>query len=179
MDALVRAFTSNNDGVVVAVDEGVVVDDGDGGAEGGDGNANDDGSDACDASEGDPGGVLSDLSGVHLEGYEIHMGVSALKEGARPMTRIEDFVAKSGMKDDGAQKGNVYGTYVHGVFDKEEVAKAVITSIAREKGIDASDITGVDFQAFKETQYDILAAGLREHFDMEKIYQILNEGMPE
>ena len=95
------------------------------------------------------------------------------------MTRIEDFVAKSGMKDDGAQKGNVYGTYVHGVFDKEEVAKAVITSIAREKGIDASDITGVDFQAFKETQYDILAAGLREHFDMEKIYQILNEGMPE
>ena len=128
---------------------------------------------------GQAGGVLSDLSGVHLEGYEIHMGVSVLKEGARPMTRIEDFVAKSGMKDDGAQKGNVYGTYVHGVFDKEEVAKAVITSIAREKGIDASDITGVDFQAFKETQYDILAAGLREHFDMEKIYQILNEGMPE
>ena len=33
---------------------------------------------------GQTGGVLSDLSGVHLEGYEIHMGVSALKEGARP-----------------------------------------------------------------------------------------------
>ena len=73
----------------------------------------------------------------------------------------------------------MYGTYVHGVFDKEGVAKAVITAIAREKGIDASEITGVDFQAFKETQYDILAASLREHFDMEQIYRILEEGMPE
>ena len=39
--------------------------------------------------------------------------------------------------------------------------------------------TGVDFQAFKETQYDILAASLREHFDMQRIYRILEEGMPE
>ena len=130
-------------------------------------------------------GILRELSGTEFEGYEIHMGKSSL-EGTE--SRLVEFSEEAGAKSgaragesraDGAQKGNVYGTYVHGVFDKEEVAKAVITAIAREKGIDASDITGVDFQAFKETQYDILAAGLREHFDMEKIYQILNEGMPE
>ena len=124
-------------------------------------------------------GPLKELSGEYLEGYEIHMGTTTLKEGAEPMTTIEDFVAKSGQTADGAQAANVYGTYVHGVFDKEGVAKAVITAIAREKGIDASEITGVDFQAFKETQYDILAASLREHFDMERIYRILEEGMPE
>ena len=124
-------------------------------------------------------GPLKELSGQYLEGYEIHMGTTTLKEGAKPMTAIEDFVAKSGQTADGAQAANVYGTYVHGVFDKEGVAKAVITAIAREKGIDASEITGVDFQAFKETQYDILAASLREHFDMERIYRILEEGMPE
>ena len=60
VDALVRAFASDDDAVVVAVDEGDVVDDGDRGvAEGGDG-AGEDGDDASDASEGD---VASDISG--------------------------------------------------------------------------------------------------------------------
>ena len=60
VDALVRAFTSEDDRVVVAADEGDVVDDGDGGvAKGGDG-ADEDDDDASDASEGD---VASDISG--------------------------------------------------------------------------------------------------------------------
>ena len=122
-------------------------------------------------------GVLDSLSDVELSGYEIHMGVSTLKEGVASMTHIEDFVKKDGTKADGAQHGNVYGTYVHGVFDKEEVAKAVIRGIGKQKGIDTENITGVDFQAFKETQYDILAAELRKHLDMEKIYEILNAGL--
>ena len=40
-------------------------------------------------------------------------------------------------------------------------------------------MTGVDFAAFKETQYDLLADGLRKHLDMEKIYEILNAGVEE
>ncbi|MEI3246689.1 MAG: cobyric acid synthase [Lachnospiraceae bacterium] len=123
------------------------------------------------------GGVLDCLTGTKLSGYEIHMGVSTLKDGAASMTQIEDFVKKDGTKADGAQHGNVYGTYVHGVFDKEDVAKAVIRGIGRMKGIDTENITGVDFQAFKETQYDILAAELRKHLDMDKIYEILNTGL--
>ena len=60
VDALVRAFASDDDAVVVVADEGDVVDDGDGGvAEGGDG-ADEDDDDASDASEGD---VASDISG--------------------------------------------------------------------------------------------------------------------
>ncbi len=46
-----------------------------------------------------------------------------------------------------------------------------------KKGIDTTDMKGVDFQTFKETQYDILAAALREHLDMKKIYEILEEGV--
>ena len=126
---------------------------------------------------GEVGGVLDCLTGTKLSGYEIHMGVSTLKDGVASMTQIEDFVKKDGTKADGAQHGNVYGTYVHGVFDKEDVAKAVIRGIGRMKGIDTENITGVDFQAFKETQYDILAAELRKHLDMDKIYEILNAGL--
>ncbi|UWP59732.1 cobyric acid synthase [Ruminococcus gauvreauii] len=126
---------------------------------------------------GSVGGVLQNLSGAELAGYEIHMGVSTLKAGAQPMTDIEDFVERDGVKKDGAHAGNVYGTYVHGVFDKEGVARAVVTALGEKKGIDTSDITGVDFQEFKETQYDILAQALREHLDMNKIYDILEQGL--
>ena len=63
VDALVRAFTSDNDRVVVAADEGDVVDDGDVGAGKGGGNANDGDSNASGASEDDMGDAASNISG--------------------------------------------------------------------------------------------------------------------
>ena len=57
MDALVRAFTSEDDAVVVAADEGDKVDDGEGGADNGDGDSN-----ASNASEGNPEDAVSDMS---------------------------------------------------------------------------------------------------------------------
>lgn len=122
-------------------------------------------------------GPLSGLSDVQLEGYEIHMGVSKLEEGEKQLTKICNTNGKSDTKVEGAQKENVYGSYIHGIFDKEAVAKEIVMALGRTKGLDASKITGVDFQTFKETQYDLLAEGLRKHLDMKKIYQILEEGI--
>ena len=121
-------------------------------------------------------GALSTLTGIELEGYEIHMGESVLFEGAYPLTEITDQVQNT-TKADGAYSDNVYGSYVHGIFDKEEVAKNVVKAIGERKGIDVSQMTGIDFAAFKETQYDKLADGLRKHLDMKKIYEILEAGL--
>ena len=60
VDALVRAFTSENDGVVVIADEGDVVNDGDGGVADGDDDSDEDDDDASDASLDD---AASDVSG--------------------------------------------------------------------------------------------------------------------
>ena len=121
-------------------------------------------------------GALSSLTGVKLEGYEIHMGESVLLEGAHPFTEITDHVQNT-TKQDGAYCNNVYGSYVHGIFDKEAVAKNIVKAIGEEKGLDVSEMTGIDFAAFKETQYDKLADGLRKHLDMKKIYEILEAGL--
>ena len=121
-------------------------------------------------------GPLETLAGTELEGYEIHMGESRLHGGARSFTEITDGV-KGEKKQDGAFCKNVYGSYVHGIFDREQVAKKVVEAIGRKKGIDVSEMTGVDFAQFKETQYDLLADGLRKHLDMKKIYEILEEGI--
>lgn len=62
MDALVRAFASDNDGVIVAAYEGDVVSGGEDGANDGDGDASDSDSGASDASGGDQEGAVSDMS---------------------------------------------------------------------------------------------------------------------
>ena len=121
-------------------------------------------------------GELAALSGAKLEGYEIHMGETVLKENAGHCVSIEDHVSGA-VKEDGAYYKNVCGTYVHGVFDREDVAEAIVRALGEKKGLDVSEMTGVDFAAFKETQYDILAAELRKHLDMKKIYDILEQGI--
>ena len=122
--------------------------------------------------------MFAPLSGAEIEGYEIHMGESILKENAGTATKITDSVSGK-KKEEGAFAGNVCGTYIHGVFDKEASAEAIIRVIGEKKGIDVENMTGVDFAAFKEQQYDILAAELRKHLDMKKIYEILENGITE
>ena len=121
-------------------------------------------------------GELQALSGAELEGYEIHMGETVLKGEAGHSVSIEDQVSGE-CKEDGAYCKNVCGTYVHGVFDREDVAEAVVRVLGEKKGIDVSQMTGIDFAAFKETQYDLLEAGLREHLDMKRIYEIIEQGI--
>ena len=120
-------------------------------------------------------GDYQPLTGVEFTGYVIHMGESTWKSGARASTWTKDGVTGQ-EKTEGTVFENVCGTYVHGIFDKEESALALIRAAGKKKGIDVSQMEGVDFAAFKETQYDILAAELRKHLDMKKIYEILEEG---
>lgn len=115
------------------------------------------------------GGVLSNLSDIAVEGYEIHMGVTTLHEEANSLT-----VLGYEKKTDGAYKDNIYGTYLHGVFDKEQVVKEIVIALGKNKGIDMTQAVAFDMEAFKETQYDILAVELRKHLDMKAIYNILS-----
>ncbi len=123
-------------------------------------------------------GVLSQLSGIPIEGYEIHMGVTTLK-GAASMTQLQGASGQQvfSEKADGACSGNIYGSYVHGIFDSERAAVGVARALAQAKGADLSSAEGVDFAAFKQTQYDLLAQHMRAHMDMESIYRIVEEGI--
>ena len=123
----------------------------------------------------DIGGDLKGLCAADIEGYEIHMGESILKEGAKPFALISD--GKGGEKEDGAWSGNVFGTYIHGIFDKKEASEGLIRCLAAKKGLDGTKVTGTDYAAFKQTQYDLLADTLRASLDMDKIYEILEKGV--
>ena len=122
---------------------------------------------------GAPEGFFSCLSGKELEGYEIHMGDTRLMEGQRSLTQI----SASGEREraDGAICGDVCGSYVHGIFDKGDIAFCVAKALADRKGVTLKEPEEADYQAFKESQYDLLAREMRKHMDMDAVYAMLRE----
>ena len=75
---------------------------------------------------------------------------------------------------DGCMAGNVYGSYVHGIFDAGDLAYRIAETLAERKGRSLrADAT--DYAAFKEEQYDKLAETMREYLDMDAVYGMLRE----
>lgn len=118
-------------------------------------------------------GMLSELEGTEIEGYEIHMGKTTYLGESESILELDN-VLQDKKTDDGAVKGSVYGSYVHGIFDKADVVKQLVIALLKQKGLDAKHVEAIDMVAYKEQQYDKLAEIIRENLDMDAIYQILN-----
>ena len=103
-------------------------------------------------------GLLSVLNGKRYAGYEIHMGRSEAR-GAL------------------ISAGNVYGSYVHGIFDEQEVTDTILKALCEKKGASFKALGNFDWKAHKERQYDLLADAVRAGLDMPLIYRILNRGV--
>lgn len=121
-------------------------------------------------------GKLRALSDVEFEGYEIHMGKSnSLSEG-ESLTSIEN-INEGERSEEGYFLDNVYGTYIHGMFDSENVTKGIVEFLFKEKGLDYRGVESINIKDYKEKQYDLLAYYVRESLDMDYIYKVLNEGI--
>ena len=104
------------------------------------------------------GGIFSELNELRYRGYEIHMGQSGV---------------------DGAvlQKGNIYGSYIHGLFDENGIAECIVRALYDNRGLKFDENAVFDVHAYRESQYDKLAETVRSALDMELIYRILEEGI--
>lgn len=139
---------------------------------------------------GEISGALSGLSGKSVRGYEIHMGSTgyggsiADSENVRqPESRSDEkgYVcriqneADGSVKYDGIFSGNVYGTYVHGIFDEGTLAETLVGILAARKGVALDTGQMISYGQFKQMQYDKLADGVRKSMDMEAVYAMLRE----
>ncbi len=116
-------------------------------------------------------GVFSALSERSFEGYEIHNGYTDLAgdlpEGDIVVERDDEGNIRL------LQQGNTLGTYVHGIFDKDDLAFTLVNEIAKAKGMSLEAGLNFDYQAFKDGEYDKLAELVRENIDMDLIYRII------
>ncbi len=73
--------------------------------------------------------------------------------------------------------GNLWGCYVHGIFDRGEVCAGVVNALLDAKGLPA-ETASQDRATYAQAQYDKLADVLRSSVDIAKIYQIMEENVP-
>ena len=112
-------------------------------------------------------GCFHELFECEYQGYEIHMGQTSYMLNNSVQNVCENVISENGK--------NVYGSYVHGLFDHGNIAYRIVKILAEKKGIRIKDGVFEDYQVFKEKQYDKLADTLRLYLDMEEIYGMLRE----
>ncbi len=107
------------------------------------------------------------FAGAKLDGYEIHMGETSVGEGATRFCRLSDG------RDDGAVAGNVFGTYLHGLFDTGALTDALARWLLARKGLDPVAVQPESQREHQERQFELLADVVRKSLDMPAVYAAL------
>ncbi len=107
-------------------------------------------------------GEFKSLSNIVVTGYEIHSGFT-------------DYNETSAFSNEtlGCYNGNVMGTYLHGIFENDDFRNAFIEILLKRKGISISHLDSLNYQTYKDMQYNLLADVIRNNLNMEEIYSIL------
>ena len=102
------------------------------------------------------------FAGAQLTGYEIHTGRTEVQGTA--------FCRLSGDVPEGCAEGNVFGTYLHGLFDTGALTEALAAFLCRRKGLDPADAGVFSMEQYRQQQLDLLADGVRRTLDLDAIY---------
>ena len=98
-----------------------------------------------------------------VTGYEVHMGESEV-------TGNSAFII--GSSDDGCIQDEVWGTYIHGIFDNDEFRWGFINNLRAKKGLPLQS-RSFRYRTFREAELDRLANHVRKCLDIPKIFEII------
>jgi adenosylcobyric acid synthase len=118
-------------------------------------------------------GLLQFAAGKEVEGYEIHMGRTERLPGCRPaFSLLQDGEEEEQLDGAVSACGRVWGTYLHGVFDRSGFRRAWLNELRRRRGwpeLVASSDCG-------DSKFGELAREVRDALDMPAIRRLL--GLP-
>jgi adenosylcobyric acid synthase len=102
------------------------------------------------------GPILGPIKGEQVRGYEIHMGMTASRD-------------PPAFGDDGAVGGDglVMGTYLHGIFNNQNLKDAFLNYLYKRKNLARRSALAGD-------GYDELAWATEKHLDMAKIWKMID-----
>ncbi len=105
--------------------------------------------------------------GVEARGYEIHMG-RTWESGTHPgsSTGEDDLLIYAN------KEGTVVGTYLHGLFENDELRRNLIDFLRIKKGLEPIKKTK-DYRLFRQEQFDRLAEWMEAHCKMDKILELV------
>jgi len=120
------------------------------------------------------GEILGAAAGSKVMGYEIHMGVTRLAEGAQEAFRIKrrglaiEDISDGCVSDDGM----VFGTYIHGLFDNGALRKSLLDFLKTKKGLTV-DSGARDYDYYRQGELEYLADTVSDNLDMDYIFKII------
>lgn len=118
---------------------------------------------------------LESCSDISLEvyGYEIHMGICKYGHKSKPLFEIYDKNGQNTSSLDGAinLRGNVMGTYIHGILDGVEFREYIVNTLRMKKSMEPKK--SKVYESLREKELDKLADIVRNSIDMDAIYEIL------
>lgn len=108
--------------------------------------------------------IFLDQAG-ECSGYEIHMGITSplVNKASSPVNSLAD-----GTEDGYFLNNRCFGSYVHGLLDNDIVIDYLLQPYTAKLNEQA-----FDYEGFKEDQYNKLADHIRQHVNIDLIYQIL------
>jgi len=148
--------------------------------------------DAIKSDNNDFKGIFSSIEGEIIRGYEIHEGVTTLDlyypdsndnkinnyQNETPLLKIKKGVGNKKENPekelfDGAIKGNIFGSYFHGIFHNYNFRREFLNYIRKNKGLETK--FGEDcYETKKDYSIDRLAKIVEENLDMDFIDNLLN-----
>jgi adenosylcobyric acid synthase len=99
--------------------------------------------------------------GVPFRGYEMHIGLTAGADCARPFARRDDGAPEGAVSTD----GRVFGTYIHALFADDRQRAAWLARLAAAPA-------GVSYDSLIEQTLDRLAAHLDAHLDLDRLLSL-------
>ena len=119
-------------------------------------------------------GPFKDLS---VSGYEIHSGVTVPcpDEDTGDQEALLELETKEGERfKDGYIRGNVCGTYLHGIFESGELLERLAGHYLDKRGLSQKPLgMDGDYDVYRQKQYDALAGIVRESVDINRIYEVM------
>lgn len=107
------------------------------------------------------------ISGHEIFGYEIHHGLSSFSKNFS-LLLFDDFTG-CGQKN---AKGNIWGCYLHGIFDSDSFRRWFIDELRVNKGLDP--LKTVQHRYSLEDEFERLAVTVRKSVNMDRIYSLIN-----
>ena len=110
------------------------------------------------------------FAGARMTGYEIHNGRTTVN--GEPFCRLADGTPE------GCVCPNVFGTYLHGLFDSGELTQALVKLLCARKGISPRETRPTSMAEYRQAQFDLLADGVRKALDMGAVYRAMGMKAP-
>ncbi len=105
-----------------------------------------------------------------LEGYEIHMGKNIYENENLIFENIEDS-SKDGLV---SKSGNIFGTYIHGIFDNDNFRRSYLNFVRKSKGLKPLPIdSSLNYKKYKEQGFEKLAEIIKQNIDMNMLMKII------